>query len=222
LALRPQDVAASPIRGPAGRNHCGGGGTVMKHRSTRELFAHWSAQCGDHHAPRHDDIQPAAMRAALGDVFILSFQSDLGHPFRLAGTRICRLFCRELKDTAFLSLWREQDRGAIGELVSIVGTEHAGAVAGLSSRGGLGEVLSLELLLLPLRNTPSDRPGIIGTLSPAKIPYWFGARAPASLELATFRHLGAAVQAAEPPPLVRKLNARRGDVGLVVLQGGKR
>jgi len=193
----------------------------MKHRSTRELFAHWNAQRGDQYAPRHDDIRPSAMRIALGDIFMLSFQRDLGHPFRLAGTRICRLFCRELKDAAFLGLWSEHDRSSIAELVRVAATEQVGTVAGVSGPGVLGDAVSLELLLLPLRDGTCDGPRIIGALAPATIPYWFGARALAGLELATVRHLGAAAQPAEPPPLARKMAARQGGFGLFLVQGGK-
>ncbi len=200
----------------------------MKLRSTRELFAHWNAQRGNHHAPLPDDIRPAAMRAALGDIFILSDQSGLPEQreesprFRLAGTRICQLFCRELKGTPFYGLWDERCSGRIANLTSIIGEEKSGAVAGLTGQSGSGEAIDLELLMLPLRDIDQNEPRIIGALSPVLVPYWLGVRPVITLRLATVRHLGGSVQTFDPPPLVRRIASQRTSVALVVVPGGKR
>jgi hypothetical protein len=200
----------------------------MKHRSSRELFAHWNAQRGDQHAPRPDDIRPAAMRAALGDIFILSDRCGLperceeSHRFRLAGTRICRMFCRELKGTLFYGLWDERDSGRIANLTSIIGAEKSGAVAGLTGQSGSGEAIDLELLMLPLRDIDQNEPRIIGALSPATVPYWLGVRPVLDLRLATVRHLGGSVRSIDPPPLARRIASQRTNVALVVVPGGKR
>ena len=67
-------------------------------------------------APARAEIDPVAIRHALGDTFILAadFAGELR--FRLAGTRICALFCRELKGEAFGALWGEASRESIEHL----------------------------------------------------------------------------------------------------------
>src|SRR5437588_12839090 len=76
----------------------------MKQASSRELFGYWAARRGTRTAPERGEIEPSAIRRALGDVFILEFDRGLGHPFRLAGTRVCALFGRELKNQRFIDL----------------------------------------------------------------------------------------------------------------------
>ena len=71
--------------------------SVMKHASTKTVFAHWNTRRGARPAPARAEIDPVALRHALGDTFILAadFAGELRS--RLAGTRICALFCRELR-----------------------------------------------------------------------------------------------------------------------------
>src|SRR6266478_3214259 len=83
---------------------------IMKQASSRELFGYWAARRGTKSAPERGEIEPSAIRRALGDVFILEFDRQDGHPFRLAGTRVCALFGRELKNEQFLNLWDPPSR----------------------------------------------------------------------------------------------------------------
>ena len=55
--------------------------------------------------PERTDIEPGAIRAVLADAFILALDRGAGHPIRLAGTRMCALFGREIKGKSFLDLW---------------------------------------------------------------------------------------------------------------------
>src|SRR5882724_4487529 len=73
----------------------------MKHSSTRELYNYWNLRRGSRAAPERSDIEPGAIRRVLADTFMLSFDPQGGHPFRIAGTRVCALFGRELKGNAF-------------------------------------------------------------------------------------------------------------------------
>ena len=88
----------------------------MKQASSRELFGYWAARRGKRTAPERGEIEPSAIRRALGDVFILEFDRRGGHPFRLAGTRVCALFGRELKNEPFLNLWDEETRVQVAQL----------------------------------------------------------------------------------------------------------
>ena len=69
----------------------------MKHAASRELYAYWQEKRGARPAPERTDIEPGAIRAVLADAFILALDRGAGHPIRLAGTRMCALFGREIK-----------------------------------------------------------------------------------------------------------------------------
>src|SRR5580765_742120 len=98
----------------------------MKQVSSRELFGYWTARRGKRPAPERGEIEPSAIRRALGDVFILEFDRRAGHPFRLAGTRVCALFGRELKSEPFLNLFDEETRAQTAQLPAIVADETSG------------------------------------------------------------------------------------------------
>ena len=82
----------------------------MKHTSSRDVFTHWNESRGRNPAPQRADIDPGAIRHSLGDVFMLSVDFGGEFRFRLAGTRICALFRRELKNEIVDGLWSEASR----------------------------------------------------------------------------------------------------------------
>ncbi len=89
----------------------------MKQPVTRELFEYWNALRGTRCAPMRDDIDPGAIRGRLANIFLLNFDDEHGHPFRLAGSSICTLFGRELRDEAFAKLWSPVSQPSIAELL---------------------------------------------------------------------------------------------------------
>ena len=58
----------------------------MKHASTRALFEYWNEKRGNRPAPEREDIDPIAIRHALGDTFMLAADFVNEQRFRLAGT----------------------------------------------------------------------------------------------------------------------------------------
>jgi hypothetical protein len=186
----------------------------MKHSSTRELFAYWDSRRGRRAAPQRREIEPGPIRRVLADSFILSFDERAGHPFRIAGTRVCALFCRELKGESFFALWEVAGRAAVRERLLGVANEAIGMVAGVSGRTADGGTLDLELLLLPLRHRGRTHGRLLGSLAPLSVPYWVGAMPLQGLTLGTFRHLGPAIETAP-----RFGSAVHG--GLLVYDGGR-
>jgi len=102
----------------------------MKHAASRELFAHWNDRRGLRALPERGDIEPAAIRAALGDTFIIGAEPGEELRFRLAGTRVCALFGRELRDETFAALWDAGHQAAMRRLLTTVGEEEIGVVGG--------------------------------------------------------------------------------------------
>src|ERR1700728_823423 len=92
-----------------------GAGVFMKHAASRELYAYWQELRGRRPAPTRAEIEPGAIRRILSEAFILALDRASGYPFRLAGTRVCALFGRELKGETFLDLWDEPGRRTVGD-----------------------------------------------------------------------------------------------------------
>ena len=163
----------------------------MKHASTRTLFNYWNEQRGPRAAPERSDIEPGEIRHVLGDTFMLAEDFTNEIRFRLAGTRVCALFTREIKGEAFNCFWSEQSRKEIEDLLAAVTGENAGAVAGIMGRAADGAEIELEMLLLPLASTGQARIRALGSLAPLARPYWLGEQPVAELELRTLRHIEA-------------------------------
>jgi hypothetical protein len=170
----------------------------MKHPTSRELFAYWNKQRGSRPVPDRTDIEPGAIRSVLGDTFILDADRRTGHPFRLAGTRVCALFCRELKGEAFAALWDGDEQDEVNARIGIVAEESTGMIAAAAARNSNGAALDLELLLLPLASLGEQRRRIIGMLIPLDVPYWIGVSPLVSLRLGSFRHLDAELEGRAP------------------------
>jgi hypothetical protein len=162
----------------------------MKHTSTRELFDYWNNRRGARPAPERSEIEPGAIRRVLADTFMLTFDPRGGHPFRIAGTRVCAAFGRELKGAAFTDIWAPASRDLVRDVLATVATESVGVVAGATGHSGAGAALELEFLALPLAHRGGASARILGALVPTEVPYWLGAETLGSLILGTTRYLG--------------------------------
>ena len=193
----------------------------MKHSSIRELFEYWNARRGRRPAPERTDIEPGAIRRVLADTFILSFEPRVGHPFRIAGTRVCALFARELKGEAFLDLWPAQRRKEMRDLLAIVAQESVGVVASVAGASADGAAVSLEFLALPLSHHGQTDARLLGALAPVAMPYWFGINALGALTLGSHRFIGTVAESEALPRLAPTLPQGKLSRGFVVYDGGQ-
>ena len=138
----------------------------MKHPSNREFFAYWDANAATARAPDRSEIEPGAVRELLGDIFVLSYDDAAGFPFRVAGTRVCALLGRDLKDRSFSALFAPEIRREIEDIITVVAEEMLAAVAGITATAQMARPAHLELLLLPF-NTRAHTPiSLTGLLAP--------------------------------------------------------
>lgn len=193
----------------------------MKHATTRMIFAYWDALRGERSAPERGEIEPGEIRHVLADTFVLEVAPERTATIRLAGTRICAFFGRELKGEAFEGLWNESDRAALRDLMAIVGTEIAGIVAGVTGTTAEAHSLDLELLLLPLRHRGTSQARQIGVLAPLSAAFWIGASPLTGMVLKAHRHIGPALDTISTTPFMAAAESRRIRHGLLVYDGGR-
>jgi hypothetical protein len=195
----------------------------MKTASSRRLFDYWNQRRGSRAAPERGDLEPGAIRQLLADTFVLALDPPAGHPLRLAGTRMCALFCRELRGEPFQCLWNEASRPQIRELISIVTEEASPAVGGVCARpSGDYPAADLELLLLPLYHRGVRNARMLGMLAPIGVPFWLGTSPVAGLSLGALRHLGTGAMARVAPPVLAAGRPGRVRNGFLVYDGGRR
>jgi hypothetical protein len=183
----------------------------MKHPSSRAFFAIWDKSRAGERAPYRSDLPPETMRELLGDIFVLSYDSDAGYPLRVAGTRVCALLGGDRKGDSLPALFEPASRRDLTDIVGEVAEELLVAVAGVDAVGADGGAVSLELLLLPFRSrahTPLSLIGLLVSLTPARAPL-------RQLTLTSWRYVGHQRERFAPRAL-RKLALAR---GLVVYEG---
>jgi hypothetical protein len=159
----------------------------MKAAATKDLFGYWNRLRGSRAAPERSDIDPAAIRGALGDIFILEVDSDGQFPFRLSGSRICALTGHEMKGEHFVDMWRGPDRETVVGAIANVSDDAAVSVIGARGTTELGRTVDLEISLLPLRHCGRTHSRILGSLSAVETPYWLGVAPVTRFELLSLR-----------------------------------
>src|SRR5262249_21895858 len=95
-----------------------GGASTMKHPVSPEFFTYWESKRGEARAPERSEVDPSVLREHLGDIFVLAYDDAATHRFRVAGTRVCALFGRDVKDQSFPALFARQHRRDISEIIA--------------------------------------------------------------------------------------------------------
>ncbi|QPF82562.1 PAS domain-containing protein [Bradyrhizobium genosp. L] len=138
----------------------------MKHSSSREFFAYWNAKRGNARAPDRSEFEPSAVRELLADIFVLSYDNEAGHPFRVAGTRISALLGCDLKNQSFSALFNGASRREVEDIITCVAEETLPAIAGLTAIDAAGTKAYFELLLLPFTARVHVPASLTGLLAP--------------------------------------------------------
>ena len=152
------------------------GASEMKQKGTIALFRYWDALRGDRPAPQRTEIEPADIKSLLADTFILESDARGEAIFRLAGTRLCATYGRELKGYAFPLLWSRRDQRIVSRHTWSVLHQHAVVVIAFEGATQGDRTTPFEMVLLPLLG---DQGGAraLGCIVPAQKPYWLGSDA---------------------------------------------
>ncbi len=162
----------------------------MKHPFNRRLLAYWNERRGSRAAPERADIDPAAMRDILGDSFVLALDAGQGHRFRIAGTRVCALFGRELRGVSFADLWDAESAPQIRDLTGVIAEDATGVVAGARAATAEGQHCDFEMLLLPLTHRGRLGLRMLGVIAAMERPYWLGIWSAGPLRLGVIQFVG--------------------------------
>ncbi len=144
------------------------GNGVMKQQNAYELFQYWNELRGRRAAPERNDLDPSRIGAILPDVFVLDFNSEHNPAFRLAGTRICALFGREVTGDKLTTLFAEEEQTEILRLVMSVARHEKPLQAGISAYFERDLKIQFDLVLLPLRHRGIRSERMLGLLSAAQ------------------------------------------------------
>jgi len=138
----------------------------MRTKTAEALYDYWTRRRGDRPVPLRRDIEPADLARILPDLFILEHGAAADPRFRLAGTRLCAQFGRELKGGRFDALFPPDQRDRIARTVENVMAHRTPAILLVEAVDGALETTEIEIVLLPLATTGRLADRIIGAFAP--------------------------------------------------------
>lgn len=144
----------------------------MKHDGTVAMFQYWNELRKMRPAPLRAEIDPSQITSVLADTMLIE-PGDTGGIFRLAGTRLCALYGRELKHGNLLDLWSDDDRQMMSGLLKAVFRQNDIVHVLFDGISVCGRATGFEMLLLPLRGK-NEGSRIIGTIVPLGTAFWIG------------------------------------------------
>lgn len=196
----------------------------MKQDGSIALFQYWNRLRNGRPAPRRTEIEPAEIKTLLADTFILEKDTRGEAVFRLAGTRLCATYGRELKGYSFPLIWHQRDQRILARLAH--GTFHDKSVVVITyeglSRGGKSN--QFEMVLLPLEGGVGS-PRLLGAITPFTKPYWLGADPIAEGKVETLRLVDAEREPlflAHRVPSIAPASEQMIDGGLEAVDHGRR
>ncbi|MDP9808880.1 hypothetical protein J2W42_001727 [Rhizobium tibeticum] len=143
----------------------------MRLKTTIDLFEYWNRLRGQDLAPLRSQVEPTDLRQILSSVFLLE-TSDTGRvAFRLAGTRICDLFGRDLGGAPFSELWAHGNDD-IEHTAAGVMTHAIPALLNATGFTAAGHRACFEIILLPIRRDDGECDKLLGAIAPAAAVSW--------------------------------------------------
>jgi hypothetical protein len=180
---------------------------------SNEIFTYWNGLRHGRAAPSRRQIDPSVLRRRLPDLFMLDYEG-LDLKFRLAGTRVCENFGRELNGEHFLDLWIRSGRDDVTEAaLTALRTEEAVTIS--ARLEGESATEACEILLLPIRSRSHFADRLLGSVILLEPPRFggigpgttlaFESWLPTRRNLDGHRHSVPSVDTEAEPTLLRRL-----------------
>lgn len=155
----------------------------MQQKTSSQLYAYWDRVRNGRLAPRRFEIEPAKIAPLLPETFIAECEGLLTYRFRLAGTKICEQFGRELRGADLLGLFGAKDRHVFASLLRHVVCDAAAGRVLFNAYSDDGRQARFELVAMPLIHAGSAVNRLLGAISAIEPPFWLGSAPLVRLEL---------------------------------------
>ncbi len=144
----------------------------MRVQATIEIFDYWNRIRGAADAPLKSQVEPSAVPHLLQSLFILETRDAGNIGFRLAGTRICDLFGRDLRGERFSSLWGNGQHADIERTAMGVMDHAMPALFNATGYSTIGHQASFEIIMMPLRSPHGACDRLLGAIAPTAAASW--------------------------------------------------
>jgi hypothetical protein len=138
------------------------------------LYKYWDRIRNNRRAPRRFEIEPSEISPILSETFILERRHHDDYRFRIAGTRICEHFGKELRGLNVLDFWQPPHWQAVCALLDIISEDAAAGVIQFRAYAQPDRKAEFEMVLLPLIHREPAISRVLGAIAPMATPYWLG------------------------------------------------
>ena len=161
-------------------------GAVL-HPGSRTIFRHWEAIRGESPAADREKLDLRQLGQFVSWLFIMERSARTGgYIWRLAGSKVCDLWRRELTGSDVLAGWDRFDFETVRRLLDGVSKNLQPCTLRLRLTTSLGQLIDAEVVALPLRARDGSI-HIFGGIMPFKDAETFGHERIARIELASAR-----------------------------------
>ncbi len=139
----------------------------MRQTAATAILTYWQSIAPESGVPQRTAIEPKALKSYLPDLFILERLDRAVFAFRLAGTRLCARYGRELRDHDFVRLWPLEQHGRILEaLNACLQTPGPVKLSGVAATLDNATV-TFDVLLMPIADANGVVSRVLGAMLPA-------------------------------------------------------
>jgi hypothetical protein len=137
------------------------------HPGSRMLFRHWESIRAERAAPNRGDIELPTIRTIVPDLLIIEKDHlRKSYKFRLAGTRVCDLFRKELTYSDALANWDRFEGDTIRRLFDNVVSNAQPCLVRMRLSTTTTHVIGAEMICLPMQQRHGTRLQILAGLFP--------------------------------------------------------
>ncbi len=159
----------------------------MKQKTSLVLYKYWNEVRSGRLAPCRFEIEPAKIVPILPDTFIIEHSDNDTYKFRLAGTRICHSFGKELRGINILDLWNTKDKKTIERLILSSAEKASGSFILFEATTAAGRSVNYEMTILPLVQSGHTINRFLGCAAPMTKPFWLGTLPLTNFEITNYR-----------------------------------
>lgn len=138
----------------------------MRQTATTKILSYWDSLKADDSVPAASAIDPRALKTHLSDLFMLERLDRAVFAFRLAGTRMCQRFGRELRDHDFVRLFPAAQQGEVLAELGRALQKGDSIVLKASAVTLDGTTTGAEIVLMPLTDAEGRVVRLLGALLP--------------------------------------------------------
>jgi hypothetical protein len=157
------------------------------HPGSRALFRYWEAVRGEMSAPPRDWLDLQKIRMLVPHLFMIERKPDRSYVWRLAGTRVCDLWGKELTGRPAFTEGDRFENESIGRLFDGVVDAHQPFVLRFRLNSANGLSVAAELVGAPLRARHGAATFVFGVVMPFREVTWARHDPVTSFELSAAR-----------------------------------